>query len=202
MSAADWLYVDTAPELEALAARLQGSPWLALDTEFIRERTYFPQLCLMQVATSHEAVAIDRNKRHGVGGKTSAVKHRLVLNRRNIKPAYGKRSSSHAEVRRQDEIGGFGRACRERHMRGFRSHQRCHRAACPLNNSSCSTAFGMHRRGIARHGERLEHGIARRVHQGRGGVPVEIDALNSHPQFGLPCIRRCIFLEISAGLAL
>lgn len=59
MSAADWLYVDTAPELEALAARLQGSPWLALDTEFIRERTYYPQLCLIQVATPGLIACVD-----------------------------------------------------------------------------------------------------------------------------------------------
>ncbi len=33
--------------------------FITVDTEFIRERTYFPQLCLLQVATSKEAVAID-----------------------------------------------------------------------------------------------------------------------------------------------
>lgn len=59
MNAADWLYVDTAPELEALVARLHGSPWLALDTEFIRERTYYPQLCLIQIATPELIACID-----------------------------------------------------------------------------------------------------------------------------------------------
>lgn len=55
----DWLYVDTAPELDALAARLRGSPWLALDTEFIRERTYYPQLCLIQIATPELVACVD-----------------------------------------------------------------------------------------------------------------------------------------------
>jgi len=34
--------------------------WLALDTEFIREKTYYPQLCLIQVATEEEIACIDR----------------------------------------------------------------------------------------------------------------------------------------------
>ncbi len=52
-------FIDTPEELEALAARLRGSPWLAVDTEFIRERTYFPRLCLIQVANDEEAACID-----------------------------------------------------------------------------------------------------------------------------------------------
>jgi ribonuclease D len=36
-----------------------GSPWLALDTEFMRERTYYPKLCLLQIATGDLTVCID-----------------------------------------------------------------------------------------------------------------------------------------------
>ncbi len=49
-------------ETEALAAfcaRQSGSDFVAVDTEFMRERTYWPILCLVQVAGAQEAVAVD-----------------------------------------------------------------------------------------------------------------------------------------------
>lgn len=51
--------ITTAAELTALCTRLQGQPWLAVDTEFIREKTFFPQLCLIQVGTPDEVTCID-----------------------------------------------------------------------------------------------------------------------------------------------
>jgi ribonuclease D len=45
--------------LAALAARLDTAPFVALDTEFMRERTYRPQLCLLQFATPEEALCVD-----------------------------------------------------------------------------------------------------------------------------------------------
>jgi len=45
--------------LEALADRLQHAPAIALDTEFMRERTYRAELCLLQVADAQEAVCVD-----------------------------------------------------------------------------------------------------------------------------------------------
>ncbi len=53
------LYVDTSAELEELVETLAGAPWLAVDTEFMREKTYFPQLCLIQVATPEILACID-----------------------------------------------------------------------------------------------------------------------------------------------
>lgn len=44
--------------LEDLAGRLDGEA-LALDTEFLRERTYRAELCLLQLASSSEAVCVD-----------------------------------------------------------------------------------------------------------------------------------------------
>jgi len=55
----DFLYIDHQDALERLCAELNGSPWLALDTEFIRDRTYFPRLCLLQVATDKRIACID-----------------------------------------------------------------------------------------------------------------------------------------------
>jgi ribonuclease D len=43
----------------AFAARLDTAPFVALDTEFMRERTYRPQLCLLQLATPGEALCVD-----------------------------------------------------------------------------------------------------------------------------------------------
>ena len=45
--------------LDTLCAQLRGSPWLALDTEFIRDRTYYPQLCLLQISNATHAACID-----------------------------------------------------------------------------------------------------------------------------------------------
>lgn len=45
--------------LAAFAARLESAPFVALDTEFMRERTYRPQLCLLQLATPDEALCVD-----------------------------------------------------------------------------------------------------------------------------------------------
>jgi len=52
----------TITETAALAAfcgRAATHPFITVDTEFIREKTYWPQLCLVQVGTADEAVAID-----------------------------------------------------------------------------------------------------------------------------------------------
>ncbi len=52
-------FVDAPDALEALCQELRGSPWLTLDTEFIRERTYFPRLCLLQVANESMVACVD-----------------------------------------------------------------------------------------------------------------------------------------------
>ena len=53
------LYLDRPAALAEFCARLQNATWLALDTEFIREKTYYPQLCLIQVATEDAIACID-----------------------------------------------------------------------------------------------------------------------------------------------
>jgi ribonuclease D len=45
--------------LAAFCARMRQERFLAVDTEFMRDRTYWPKLCLVQVAGAEEAVAID-----------------------------------------------------------------------------------------------------------------------------------------------
>ncbi|HEY4071196.1 MAG TPA: ribonuclease D [Sphingomicrobium sp.] len=46
-------------DLNALVERLSDQPFVAVDTEFMRENTYWPDLCLIQVAGGGEAAAID-----------------------------------------------------------------------------------------------------------------------------------------------
>jgi ribonuclease D len=45
--------------LAELCARLSGADYIAVDTEFMRENTYWPILCLVQLAGPDEAAAID-----------------------------------------------------------------------------------------------------------------------------------------------
>jgi ribonuclease D len=45
--------------LADLCERLARSPFVAVDTEFMRENTYWPDLCLIQIGDTKEAAAID-----------------------------------------------------------------------------------------------------------------------------------------------
>ena len=51
--------IDDATALDELLEPLASAPLVAIDTEFVRERTYFPQLCLVQVATGDMAACVD-----------------------------------------------------------------------------------------------------------------------------------------------
>lgn len=53
------LHVETGPQLHELCTQLQGSRWLALDTEFIREKTYYPIFCLLQISNGTLAASVD-----------------------------------------------------------------------------------------------------------------------------------------------
>ena len=52
-------FIDTPEALAGLCETLRGSEWLAIDTEFMREKTYYPRLCLIQVCNGELAAAID-----------------------------------------------------------------------------------------------------------------------------------------------
>lgn len=53
------MYVDDDDTLNALCESIKDSPLLAVDTEFMRERTYYARLCLIQVATTDVTAIID-----------------------------------------------------------------------------------------------------------------------------------------------
>lgn len=52
-------YVSTSAALDAALHSLAPSEFLALDTEFMRESTYYPKLCLLQLASLDYCAVID-----------------------------------------------------------------------------------------------------------------------------------------------
>ncbi|MFN2339126.1 MAG: ribonuclease D [Gammaproteobacteria bacterium] len=54
-----YTYITSPETLQELCQGLESVPWVALDTEFMREKTYYPQLCLLQLATPDWAACVD-----------------------------------------------------------------------------------------------------------------------------------------------
>lgn len=52
-------YIDTPEQLAALCDRIATVAWVALDTEFLREKTYYPKFCLLQIATPDWVACVD-----------------------------------------------------------------------------------------------------------------------------------------------
>ena len=52
-------YIDTPSSLDAFCTQIRTADWIALDTEFLREKTYYPKLCLLQIATPDTVACID-----------------------------------------------------------------------------------------------------------------------------------------------
>jgi ribonuclease D len=55
----DFEIITTRTALESLVDHVADSPWLALDTEFMRESSYYSKLCLIQIASEHACACID-----------------------------------------------------------------------------------------------------------------------------------------------
>ncbi len=51
--------ISDAAELAALCERLRREPVVTVDTEFMRERTYYPELCVVQLAGAEEVAVVD-----------------------------------------------------------------------------------------------------------------------------------------------
>jgi ribonuclease D len=51
--------ITTTAELTSVCARFAKYPVITVDTEFLRETTYYPLLCVIQLASPDEAIAID-----------------------------------------------------------------------------------------------------------------------------------------------
>jgi len=55
----DFVYVREPGALTAACNRLAGADVLCVDTEFLRDKTYYPKLCLVQIAADDEVLCID-----------------------------------------------------------------------------------------------------------------------------------------------
>lgn len=51
--------ITTSEELAALCTRLRAESFVTVDTEFMRERTYWPELCVVQLAGDNEVAVVD-----------------------------------------------------------------------------------------------------------------------------------------------
>ncbi|MFY9695652.1 MAG: ribonuclease D [Xanthobacteraceae bacterium] len=51
--------ITTTSDLVAVCQRMASHPFITVDTEFLRETTYYPLLCVAQIASSDEAVVVD-----------------------------------------------------------------------------------------------------------------------------------------------
>ena len=52
-------YIDTDEGLAEFCAEISGATFVALDTEFMREKTYYPRLCLIQLEVNDHIACID-----------------------------------------------------------------------------------------------------------------------------------------------
>lgn len=51
--------ITTTKELAEACERFARHPFVTVDTEFLRESTYYPQLCVLQMASTDEAIVVD-----------------------------------------------------------------------------------------------------------------------------------------------
>ncbi len=55
----DAIWIDRGGELPPLARTLESHASIGVDTEFLRERTFFPRLCVLQLAAGNEVWCVD-----------------------------------------------------------------------------------------------------------------------------------------------
>ncbi len=58
-SSPSFLFIDSADALIDLCQQLSSEKWLAVDTEFVRDSTYYPEFCLLQIGNEQISACID-----------------------------------------------------------------------------------------------------------------------------------------------
>jgi ribonuclease D len=72
-------YIDTPEQLATLCEQIKKEPWLALDTEFLREKTYYPKFCLLQIATPEWVACIDPIALHQLESLFEAIYNPAIV---------------------------------------------------------------------------------------------------------------------------
>jgi ribonuclease D len=75
----DILYVDTAEKLNTACRAFSTQHWLAVDTEFIREKSYFAKLALIQIATANQIYCIDPLAVEDLGPLLDILEHHSAV---------------------------------------------------------------------------------------------------------------------------
>lgn len=52
-------FINSSSDLSDFCAELVDAKWIAVDTEFLRDKTYYPIFCLLQIASSQSVACID-----------------------------------------------------------------------------------------------------------------------------------------------
>ena len=55
----DFVFIDNAQALDELCQQFKDDNWLAVDTEFVRDSTYYPEFCLLQIGNQAISACID-----------------------------------------------------------------------------------------------------------------------------------------------
>ena len=93
LSAVEYDSITSEGQLREFCGGLADCPWIALDTEFVSEGSYRPELCLIQVATPERLAVIDAietRRRRGPSGRRSS----RATRRRSSTPAAARWSSA------------------------------------------------------------------------------------------------------------
>ncbi len=86
------LYIDTSSALQDFCTTITNDDFITIDTEFIRENSYYPQICLIQIA-SHTNVAIIDPLAHDI---CLSPLYDLLLNDKIVKVMHSARQDMEA----------------------------------------------------------------------------------------------------------
>src|SRR5260221_65461 len=167
--------ITTTADLAAFCAPLANAEFIAVDTEFMRERTYWPKLCLAQVAGPEEAAAIDALAE----GIDLSPLDELMANPKVLKVFHAARQDLEIFYLRMNKVPTPARAPTQQHRPPALDPRRAaagNRQSRPQDDGGTGTD--------PRAGPRLRRGLARPRDHGRdrkGAERARIGAADARP---------------------